>query len=118
MIKIKPISINDCFQGRRFKNNEFKKWQKAVIKEMWFGRQMGGWGKRLVEVAFRFYLKRPFNSDADNFLKPAQDCLVKAGILKYDRYVMKVSSEKIKSEEEGFDFIIKPYKNENQNNRN
>ena len=29
-IPIKPISINSCFQGRRFRTSEFKAWQEAV----------------------------------------------------------------------------------------
>ena len=114
MIAIKPISVNDCFQGRRFKTKEFKEWQKSVIDELWLTARLtraevpAKWEK--IELHLRFYLKYPLLSDTDNYEKPLIDCLKQSGWIKDDRYIFKIIAEKFQSKKEGFDFILKEYK--------
>ena len=33
-IEIKPLSINKCFQGRRFKTNDYKNYEKELLLKL------------------------------------------------------------------------------------
>ena len=102
-IAIKPISINKCFQGRRFRTAEFKNWQEAVFLLLPNEKIKS----RDISIGINIFLKSIVMSDIDNFLKPIIDCIVKKGIIEDDRYINELNVKKIKSEEEGFEVIIK-----------
>jgi Holliday junction resolvase RusA-like endonuclease len=104
-IPIKPISINACFQGRRFRTKDFKKWQELVIHTLPKGIEKG----EKIELAISVHLKSPLRSDLDNYAKPIIDCCVKRGLMKDDRYVFRIKLEKIKADKEGFEVNIKSY---------
>lgn len=112
MILIKPISVNECWQGRRFRTKEFKEWQVAVIYairdalEMCEVKNNYPMTSEKIHLKLKLYLKCPLRSDADNYQKPIIDCLVKAGIIKDDRYIFQITTTKEKSEREGFDFSL------------
>lgn len=76
MIKIKPLSVNDCWKGRRFKSEAYE----AYEKELWYLLPK----KILIpdgelKVFYEFGVSSK-NSDWDNMIKPFQDILQK----KYD----------------------------------
>lgn len=101
-IPIKPISINQCWQGKRYRTTNFKKWQELVChslpkKQMILGE---------IGLIIHLYLDSILKSDIDNFLKPLIDCLVKKKYIKDDRYINYLEVRKFKSEQEGFFFKI------------
>lgn len=92
IIKVKPLSINTAFQGRRFKTQAYKDYEKEVL---WLfkkvkGKTVHGW----VEIRYNFYIKNYKKSDIDNFVKPLNDILVKAGLIDDDRFIKKMTLEK------------------------
>ena len=102
-IPIKPISINECFQGRRYKTSKFKKWQRDVLLLL---PKQSSQSKRLA-VEIRLYFKNPLRCDADNFCKAILDCLTKKGVIKDDRYIEYLEVIKQRSaNEEGFEIEI------------
>lgn len=90
IVDIKPLSVNRCWQGRRFKTKEYKSYEKEMLLKL----------KRLpmppppYEIAIVFFMSN-IMSDLDNPVKPFLDLLQK----KYsfnDRSIMKMSVEKRK----------------------
>ncbi len=106
-LRIKPISINICWQGRRFKTKEYKQFCKdiAILLEPYKNIRFNGY----VEVNYKWYTKNWKVTDWDNKIKPFQDCLVNSGIIKDDRFIMKGNVEKIPSETDYIKFEIKEY---------
>jgi len=100
-ILVKPLSVNDAWQGRRFKTSEYKQyendclWQKIPLV------------KGEVEIHYTFHLKRYSTSDVDNFIKPLQDILVKMGAIEDDKKVVRIVAEKVKDEKEFTEVEIK-----------
>jgi len=102
-ISIKPLSVNKAFQGRRFKTQDYKKYEEAVLMllpplKIEFKAPLS------LEIIFGFSSSR---SDIDNPLKPLLDCLTK----KYgfdDRiiYELKVKKEIVKKGQEFIDIKI------------
>ena len=95
-LPIKPISINQCFQGRRFRTKEFKQWQNDMLKVMPKRSKLAGG----VKVAITLFLKSIYRSDCDNFLKPIIDCIVKRGWITDDRFIQYLEVAKVKSKVE------------------
>ena len=95
-ILIKPLSINNAWKGRKFKTKEYDQY----ISDMFFLLP----NKLNIDpenLHFIFHLKSTtYNkADVDNFIKPILDIMVKKGILKDDRYVKKITIEKVISDE-------------------
>lgn len=71
-ISIKPLSVNEGYQGRRFKTPRFKAWENSVLILL---------PKiKLPEPPFQIYLRFGFSSsssDWDNGIKHFTDCLAK-----------------------------------------
>ena len=102
-IKIKPLSVNQCWAGKRFKTPKYKGFEKEVLLLL----------PKNYEVplgALQITLKWGFSSklaDWDNPIKPFQDILQK----KYnfnDSRIFKASVEKeiVKKGEEYIEFSI------------
>ena len=113
-VLIKPISVNDAWQGRRFKTPECKKYCEdlALIlprKECVTGR---------VQIEFKFYAKNHASVDYDNLIKVTQDVLVKKGYIEDDRKIYRAIIEKIPSKEDFFEFKITKINGENSNGSN
>jgi Holliday junction resolvase RusA-like endonuclease len=75
-IKIKPLSVNDCWCGRRFKTKDYKHYE--VCLSLLLPKKMvipDG----LLEVEYTFGLSSK-SGDIDNIVKPLTDILQK----KYD----------------------------------
>lgn len=104
-IDIKPISINQCWQGRRFKTKKYKDFEKELLLKLPAFEIPPG--KLTLVINFGLSSK---NSDWDNPIKPFQDILQK----KYnfnDRMIYKaiVSKIDVKKGNEFIEFFINKY---------
>jgi Holliday junction resolvase RusA-like endonuclease len=72
-ILIKPLSVNKAFQGRRFKTNDYKLYEKE-LSYLLPKRTIDKTSKLqlIIEVGYANKM-----SDIDNFVKPFQDVLQK-----------------------------------------
>lgn len=101
-IRIKPLSVNECWKGRRFKTDKYKAYIIEAISKL----------KPMVIPEGQLHLTVTMglssrNADWDNPIKPFQDILQ----LKYgfkDNRIYKATVEKIdvKKKEEFIDFKI------------
>lgn len=97
-INIKPLSVNECFQGRRFKNQKYKNYETELLYKL---------PKiKLPEPPFEIILKFGLSSklsDIDNPLKPFIDILQKRYLFNdKDIYMLVVEKEIVKK---GYEFI-------------
>jgi Holliday junction resolvase RusA-like endonuclease len=97
MLHVKPLSVNKCWQGRRYKTKDYKAYEKALLHLM-PNMQLEYKEKLKLNITFGFSTS---TADIDNPLKPLLDCLQK----KYgfnDRYVyeLTVKKELVKKGEE------------------
>jgi len=97
---IKPLSINKCWQGRRFKTREYKNYglEVGLLLNRLGLKQIKGY----VKVEYKFYLKRWKTTDIDNLIKPIQDILVNHGVIEDDRFIIDTRIQKVPSDR---DFI-------------
>lgn len=106
-INVKPISVNEAWQGRRFKTEKYIRYEKAVMLCL----------PKIVipEPPFELYLKFGFSSKAsdwDNCIKTTQDILAK----KYgfnDKMIRRgiVETEIVPKGQEYFEFKIESFTN-------
>ena len=106
-IDIKPLSVNSCWQGQRFKTPEYKIYEKELLLRL----PKIKLPQPPYEIIFTFGFSSKL-SDWDNPIKPFQDILQK----KYnfnDRDVFKATVYKIIVDKgsEFIDFEIKELKN-------
>jgi len=106
-IKIKPLSSNACWQGRRFKNKKYKDFEKLLISLLPDSLKIPK--NRKLEIKIEFGLSSKL-ADTDNFLKPCIDVLA----AKYgfnDRYIYKITAQKkiVKKREEYIEFQMEGY---------
>ena len=97
-VNIKPLSINQCFQGRRFKTPKYKQYEKELMILLPALSVPDG----LLEVVITFGLSSKLN-DIDNGLKPFIDILQKKYLFN-DRDIYKLIVEK-KIVPKGAEFI-------------
>lgn len=74
-IKIKPLSVNDAWQGRRFKTDAYKNYELA-LSLLLPRRDQVIIPKGKLEVFYRFGFSSSA-SDWDNCIKNFQDCIAK-----------------------------------------
>lgn len=74
-IKIKPLSVNDAWQGRRFKTDAYKNYERDLMYML---------PKAKIELvpskSYQIHFKFGFSSaasDWDNCIKTTQDCIAK-----------------------------------------
>jgi Holliday junction resolvase RusA-like endonuclease len=105
-VEVKPLSVNQAWQGKRFKTKDYQNYEKEVLLKL---------------HPHTFIVKEPIElnilvgfsnmaSDADNVVKPFVDILQK----KYgfnDKYVFRLVVEKVivKKGAEFIEFFIKKY---------
>ena len=75
-LKLKPLSVNRAFQGKRFKTNDYKRFEKSM-RLILPPIKVNLTGSLKVSIEYGFSSKL---SDIDNPCKLVLDCLVK----KYD----------------------------------
>lgn len=107
-IETKPLSVNACWKGRRFKTDVYKQYELEVLllanKTKW--EKIEGW----VEIKYDFYLKNFSKTDTGNLEKPLTDILVKLGLIDDDRFIKKITLEKHQSKTNYIEIIILPIK--------
>ena len=105
-VEIKPLSVNEAWQGKRFKSKDYQNYEKEVLLKL---------------HPHTFTVKQPIElnllvgfsnsaSDADNIVKPFVDILQK----KYgfnDKFIYRLVVEKVivKKGAEFIEFFIKNY---------
>lgn len=105
IIKTQPLSVNKCWQGRRFKTPLYNSYEWELFTKL----KPLEIPKGKLSLFITFYLSNKL-SDIDNPLKPFLDILQK----KYkfndrDIYEMRVVKKIVKKGEEGIYFDIKEY---------
>lgn len=104
-VKIKPLSVNECWKGRRFKTDEYKIYEWAVyckLKKMVIPK-----GKLKLIVTFGF---STVSSDCDNPLKPLLDILQKKYKFNDSRiYKIEATKDVVPKGKEYIDFDIEVY---------
>jgi len=117
IIKISPISVNRCWQGRRFKTKEYKDFEEEAL---WKLKNCKDRHTGFVFVVVNFYVKNFLMADENNYLKPFFDILTKSKIIKDDRFVIGHTSKKIKvnnKEDEHIEFFIEEINQNTNDNR-
>lgn len=103
MLKIKPLSVNEAWQGKRFKTEKYKKYE---IDLLYLLPKLN-----IPEPPYRLEIEFGMSklSDIDNPLKPFLDVLQKKYLIN-DRDVLELTVKKtlVKKELEFIDFKILP----------
>ena len=87
-INKKPLSVNECFQGRRFKTQEYKKYERDLL--LMLPKKTFKFDKFSIIIEFGFSSTL---ADLDNPVKPFLDILQKKYNIN-DRYVYSLSISK------------------------
>lgn len=97
-LNIKPLSVNDCWQGQRFKTKAYLQFEKDVLLSL---------PKiKIPEPPYKLELEFGFSnmaSDIDNPVKPFQDLLQKKYAIN-DKHIVELHVKKTKVEK-GKEFI-------------
>ncbi len=97
-LKIKPLSVNECWQGKRFKTPAYKSYEKLVLLSL--PKQNDFKAPYSIQITFGF--STPL-SDIDNPVKPFLDILQKKyGINDKDVFELHLKKELVKK---GSEFI-------------
>jgi len=89
-VLIKPLSVNQAWQGKRFKTKSYKAFEKEIILKMPKAKIEF---KKPLKVNITFGFSNSL-SDIDNPLKPTLDCLQKKyGFNDRDIYELNVKKE-------------------------
>ena len=101
----KPLSVNNAWQGRRFKTNEYRNYEAILLALLPYKKEIKG----PVDIRYVFHLKNIKMKDVDNCIKPLQDILEKAGYFENDRMIYRFTAEKIESKKDSIEIYIQPY---------
>lgn len=104
-IHVKPLSVNECFKGRRFRTSKYDNYEKEVL---WLLPAL-----KLPEKPYLLNMTVGFSTelaDIDNIIKPFLDILQKRYKFN-DRHIMKIVIEKeiVKKGKEFIEFQIEHY---------
>lgn len=104
-MNIKPLSVNECWQGQRFKTKEYNSYEKEVLYRL----PGGTLPPPPYSVIFEFGMSNVM-SDYDNPVKPLQDILQKKyGFNDAHIYRAEIRKVKVKRGAEYFTFQISTY---------
>lgn len=103
-IPLKPLSINEAFQGRRFKTKKCNNFCDDFLRVAPRKEKIQG----IIEIEYKFYVKNHKQADYDNMIKITQDMLVKCGYIEDDRKIYKATIYKIPSIDEKIEIEIYP----------
>lgn len=104
-IKIKPLSVNECFQGKRFKTLEYKKYERDLL--LMLPKKKINFDKFSIEIEFGF---STILADIDNPLKPFIDILQKKYTINdRDVYLLSVCKKVVPKGSEYIKFKISEY---------
>lgn len=103
-VKIKALSINKAFQGRRFKTAECKAYERDL--SLLLPSYKGIKGEVIMWIDF--YLVNYARTDVSNLVKVLEDVLVKKGYIEDDRKVIGLHLSKKRSKEDRIEIQIDP----------
>jgi len=103
-IPLKPLSVNQAWQGRRFKTNTYKKWAQDVSNFIPRNKCVTG----RVEVTVEVFIKNEKMSDVDNVLKTLFDTL-SGSVFEDDRMIYALHVYKEHSDTPSIRVTIVPY---------
>ena len=106
-VGIKALSVNEAFQGRRYKTAKFKDFE-AQVNLLLPRRKTPMRGQ--VEISYTFFLTNASRTDVDNLIKCFQDILVKKNYIEDDRKIYRIHAEKVAHSSDFIHFAIQPYK--------
>jgi Holliday junction resolvase RusA-like endonuclease len=96
-LEVKPLSVNQCWQGRRFKTEKYKVYEKLLLHKL-PPTKIPKEGKLFVKYEWGFSSSA---SDVDNPIKPIQDILQKKYDFNDNRiWKLEVEKTKVKKGEE------------------
>ena len=90
-LNVKPLSVNEAWQGRRFSTPAKKAYEQRLSLSL---PNVAVDGKPYYRVTYDFFLVRFATTDWDNLCKVLGDCLVKKGIISEDRLIVKATVRK------------------------
>lgn len=99
---IRPLSVNEAWQGRRFKTPRYLGYERDLLLTLPKMEMVHG----NVHVELDFFYKRDKVRDLDNGVKPLLDILVKRGYIEDDRYIYELIVRKHKRNKEGVQVFI------------
>lgn len=109
-LPIKALSVNQVWQGRRFKTKAYKDFEQDCYKLIDYKVRVGAMRVNgEVEIHYKFHLKNYKMTDVDNLIKPIQDVLVKCNFIEDDRKIMRIIAEKFKGADK-IEIRILPFK--------
>lgn len=97
-VNIKPLSVNECWQGKRFKTPKYKKYEKLMLRIL---PEI-----EIPQPPFFVYYEFGFSSklsDWDNPIKPLQDILQKK--YKFDDKYIKRAAVQVVNVPKGKEYI-------------
>lgn len=104
-ISIKPLSVNDAWQGKRYKTTKYLVYESAFLFMLPDIKIPDG--KLHIDIIVGYSNR---SSDIDNFLKPFLDILQKKyGFNDRDVYKLTVVKEIVKKWDEFIDFSVSSY---------
>jgi Holliday junction resolvase RusA-like endonuclease len=102
---IKPLSVNECWQGKRFKTPEYKKYERDLL--LMLPKKTFKFNKFSIEIEFGF---STILADIDNPLKPFIDILQKKYTINdKDVYLLSVRKKVVPKGSEYIKFKISEY---------
>lgn len=102
-VKIKPLSVNQCWQGRRFKTDMYKDYEELLLVHL----KPCDIPEGELELNIKVGLSSR-SADVDNVLKPFIDILQKKyGFNDKNVYILRIEKEIVKKGEEYIEFKIK-----------
>lgn len=105
--KIKPISVNNCWRGQRFKTPEYKAYEQELLYKLPMALSMP---IKPYAIHFDLGLSSPL-ADYDNCIKPLQDILQKKyGFDDKDIVFASIKKIKVKKGEEFFKVNLETFK--------
>ncbi len=107
VLKFKPLSVNKAWCGKRFKTPEYKNYEYSLLTLIKLQKPVKVSG--FVEVYYKFYIKEFSRSDVGNLEKLLTDIIVKAGMIDDDRFIIKITLEKFKSDNDHIEIYVNPY---------
>ncbi len=104
-IKIKAISVNESYRGRRFKTPKLEQFKSDLFKQLPRGI-VGEWTK--IKAVYKFGVSSKA-SDGDNLIKALQDGLAEAyGFNDNQIYEWQIYKEIVKKGDEFIEFELSP----------
>jgi len=92
-LHVKPLSVNEAWQGRRFSTPAKKAYEAQMMIMLPRTAALGPYYR----IEYDFHLVHFATTDWDNLIKVTQDCLAKRGIITDDRHIIDARVRKFKA---------------------